>query len=168
MTMRPYIRNSKPTLLVILLLLGYSMQAAAANVSLAWDASASSNIAGYKVYIGTASGVYDAPITIANQTTYTVTGLTAGKYYFAVTAFDNSGSESTYSNEVNTTVTGSVTTCDINNGASTNAIDLQAMVNIILGLSTSADKYDLNRDGGVNVLDLQILNNVILGLRSCP
>jgi hypothetical protein len=168
MTMRPYIRNSKPALLVILILLGISLQAAAADVSLAWDASTSSNIAGYKVYIGTASGVYGTPITIANQTTYTVTGLTAGKYYFAVTAFDTGGAESTYSNEVSTTIAGSVTTCDINNDASINAIDLQAMVNIILGLSTSADKYDLNRDAGVNVLDLQILNNVILGLRSCP
>jgi hypothetical protein len=33
-------------------------------------------------------------------TTYTLTGLAPGSYYFAATAYDGSGSESIHSNEV--------------------------------------------------------------------
>lgn len=75
-------------------------RAIAADVSLAWDASISTNIAGYKVYVGTGSRTYGAPRVIGNQTTYTVTGLGPGVYFFAVTAFDASGNESDFSNEV--------------------------------------------------------------------
>ena len=39
-------------------------QAMATDVSLAWDASVSPNIANYKVYVGNASKTYNAPITI--------------------------------------------------------------------------------------------------------
>lgn len=76
----------------------------AADVSLAWDASTSPNIAGYRVYVGTASRTYTAPITIGNQTTYTVTALGPGTFYFAVTAFNTAGNESDFSNEVSTTI----------------------------------------------------------------
>jgi hypothetical protein len=86
-----------------------SQAAIAADVSLAWDASTSPNIAGYKVYVGTATGTYTAPITIGNQTTYTVTGLGPGTFYFAVTAFNTAGNESGFSNEVNTTIAGGTT-----------------------------------------------------------
>jgi hypothetical protein len=37
-------------------------------------------------------------------TAYTVTGLPTGTHYFAVTAFDTSGNESDYSNEVSKTI----------------------------------------------------------------
>jgi hypothetical protein len=82
-------------------------QGVAADVSLAWDASASPDISGYKLYRGTGSGSYDAPVEVGNQTAYTVTGLTAGTYYFAVTAVNTTGDESDFSNEVFTTITGS-------------------------------------------------------------
>jgi hypothetical protein len=76
----------------------------AGSVPLAWDPSTSPNIAGYKVYVGTSSGNYGAPITIGNQTSYTVTGLTAGIKYFAVTAFNTAGEESGFSNEIFTII----------------------------------------------------------------
>jgi hypothetical protein len=142
--------------------------AMAADVSLAWDPSISPNISGYKVYVGTSSRTYNAPVVIGNQTAYTVTGLTSGTYYFAVTAFDVDGNESDYSNEVSTTIGGSSTTCDINSDSSINVLDMQSLANIILGVSPSSAGSDLNKDGRVDVLDLQILNNVVLGLRSCP
>ena len=139
----------------------------AADVSLAWDASTSTGITGYKVYVGTASGTYGSPVAIGNQTTYAVTGLSAGTYYFAVTA-TTSSAESGFSNEVSTTIAGSSVTCDLNGDSSINVLDMQRMVNIVLGLASQSSRYDLNRDGFVDVLDLQILNNVVLGLRSCP
>jgi hypothetical protein len=86
------------------LFLYLSSAAMAADVSLAWDPSPSSNISGYKLYMGNASGNYGAPITIGNQTTYRVADLVAGTWYFAVTAFDVEGNESDFSNEVSHTV----------------------------------------------------------------
>ena len=79
------------------------MQAAAADVTLAWDPSASQNITGYKIYIGSSSRVYGNPVSIGNQTTYTVSGLSSGTHFFAVTAFDADGNESDFSNEVSKT-----------------------------------------------------------------
>ena len=46
-------------------------------------------------------------------------------------------------------------------------MDLQMLVNGILASSTSSS-FDINQDGKVDVLDLQRLVNVILGIQSCP
>lgn len=88
------------TLIFAICILFLTVPCMAADVSLAWDASVSSGVTGYKVYVGGASRAYGAPITIGNQTTYTVTGLGPGTYFFAVSAFDVDGNESDYSNEV--------------------------------------------------------------------
>lgn len=81
--------------------------ARAAEVTLAWDANTEPDLAGYKVYWGTASRSYQNNADVGNQTTYTVTGLSEGvTYYFAATAYDIYGNESGYSNEVVYTVPG--------------------------------------------------------------
>ena len=61
----------------------------------------------------------------------------------------------------------STSRCDLNGDGSTNAVDLQTLVNAILAASTSS-VYDINKDTLVNVLDAQVLTNVILGKASCP
>ncbi|MBH0204532.1 MAG: fibronectin type III domain-containing protein [Nitrospira sp.] len=74
---------------------------------LSWDASTGTDIAGYKIYLATASGAYGAPIatTSTDVTTYTVTGLVIGAtYFFVVTAFNLDGTESTFSNEVSKSI----------------------------------------------------------------
>lgn len=74
---------------------------------LSWDANAGTDIAGYKVYLATASGTYETPIatTPTDVTTYTVAGLTPGTtYFFVVTAFNTDGTESPFSNEASTVV----------------------------------------------------------------
>ncbi len=161
--------NSKAWIPVFFLFLLYICNRAfAGDVSLAWDPSPSPNVAGYKLYVGNSSRNYGTPVMVGNQTTYTVTGLLRGTYYFAVTAFDANGNESDYSNEVSTTVGSPSAACDINGDNSINVVDLQALANIILGISPCSNLCDLNRDSKLDVLDLQILTNVILGLRSCP
>ena len=76
--------------------------AAAADVTLAWDASPSTNVVGYKIYWGTDSTNYTNSLTVSNVLTATVTNLQSGiTYYFAATAFDSESYESDYSNEVN-------------------------------------------------------------------
>jgi hypothetical protein len=65
----------------------------------------SSNLAGYKVYIGTASGKYGSPLDVGNVTTYVANNLSAGNtYYFVVTSYNESGVESIPSNEVSKSI----------------------------------------------------------------
>lgn len=75
------------------------------TASLTWNASTSSNVAGYNIYMGTASGVYGPPINVGNVLTYQVTNLQSGTtYYFAVTDYDSSGNQSGFSNVVSKSI----------------------------------------------------------------
>jgi hypothetical protein len=58
--------------------------------------------------------------------------------------------------------------CDINGDSSVNVLDIQLLINTILGVPGSPASCDINSDGITNVLDLQVLINVILGLAGCP
>ena len=73
------------------------------SVSLAWDPSPNEEVIGYKVYIGRASGDYYRIDDVGNVLTYTVKNLEHGTYYFVCTAYDASGNESKYSDEVHIT-----------------------------------------------------------------
>lgn len=71
------------------------------NAVLTWDRSPNSSVAGYRVHYGTASRNYTDSVVAGNVMTTTVGGLTSGSsYYFAVTAYDASGAQSDFSNEV--------------------------------------------------------------------
>jgi hypothetical protein len=76
----------------------------ATTATLRWQANKEADLAGYKVYYGKASRSYGSPITVGKVTNHTLTGLSAGTYYFAVTAFDTSGNESGFSGEVRKTI----------------------------------------------------------------
>jgi fibronectin type 3 domain-containing protein len=102
--MLPIIRLNCYTVLGISLLFFCCLPGFAGDVSLAWDASVSAGVVGYKIYYGPSSGNYNNSAEIGNQTSYTVADLTAGSYFFAVTARDSAGNESGYSNEVSTVV----------------------------------------------------------------
>jgi PKD repeat protein len=83
-----------------------SSYAQAGQVTLAWDASSSSGVAGYEINYGQTSGSYASRIDVGNQTSYTVTGLNDGAiYYFATKAY-NSGKTtwSGFSNQVSATI----------------------------------------------------------------
>jgi fibronectin type 3 domain-containing protein len=70
-------------------------------VELAWDANTESDLAGYKIHVGTASGSYSTTIDVGNVTGFIVTALQPGtQYYFVVTAYNWGGLESGVSNEV--------------------------------------------------------------------
>lgn len=94
----------------IIILLGTAMAChGATNVTFAWDASSSADVTGYRVYQSTISGSYnkatgkvcDVGATIL---TCTVTGLPDNQtFYFVATAYDASGNESAYSNQVSAT-----------------------------------------------------------------
>ena len=80
--------------------------AGGASVNLAWNASPSSNAAGYIVAYGQSHGSYTVNIDVGNVTTYKVTGLQEGStYHFAAKAYNSARTlESVYSNEVDLTI----------------------------------------------------------------
>jgi fibronectin type 3 domain-containing protein len=75
------------------------------TATLTWNPVTSTDLAGYKVYMGTASGVYETSINAGNVTSYMVSNLALGTtYYFVVTDYNTSGSESLPSNEVSKSI----------------------------------------------------------------
>jgi len=84
----------------------------AAQVS--WTANTEPDLAGYKVYYGTSSGVYTTVIDVGLTATpatpsHTIYNLTKGvTYYFNVTAYDTSNNESGFGTEVSKLVRGPV------------------------------------------------------------
>lgn len=76
-------------------------------VTLSWeppttnvDGSPVTDLAGYRIYYGLSSRNYSWVIDVGNVTTYKIENLSPNTYYFTVTAYDTSGNESDYSNEV--------------------------------------------------------------------
>ncbi|MFO7708481.1 MAG: choice-of-anchor U domain-containing protein [Desulfobacterales bacterium] len=142
-------------IIIIAIISTVASDASAADVTLAWDPNSETDLAGYRLHYGAASGSYSVHIDVRNVTTYTVTGLTAGQtYYFAATAYNTSGNESGYSNSVSYTV-------PVVNGApstpATPSGPASALVNTSVTFSTSAtdpngDSLQYRYDWGGGVL----------------
>jgi putative Ig domain-containing protein len=66
------------------------------------DGTALTNLKGYKLHYGTKTKTYTESIVIDNPgvLSYVVDDLPKGTYYFALTAFNSSGAESDFSNEI--------------------------------------------------------------------
>jgi len=72
-----------------------------AQATLMWDPNTEADLAGYKIYYGYSSNNYEYSVDVGDQTTYTLTGLDPdATYYIAATAYNTSGYESDFSNEV--------------------------------------------------------------------
>ncbi|MFO0754220.1 MAG: fibronectin type III domain-containing protein [Thermodesulfovibrionales bacterium] len=134
-TARPYRRASSPLFAGFLITLALSLllftapEAFSASTTLSWDApttntdgSPLNDLAGYKVYYGTAPGSYSPPVTVGNVTSYTISGLSGGTYYFTVTAYDTAGNESSYSNEVSKSFTSQYTLTVSKTGTGTGTV----------------------------------------------
>jgi hypothetical protein len=143
--------------IVVCIIVGVAASnALAAQVTLAWDPNTESDLGGYRVHYGTANGNYTVHTDVHNVTTSSVTELTAGQtYYFAVTAYDASGNESGYSNQVSYSVptgtNGAPTAPGTPSGTSS------VLVNVAATFSTSAtdpngDSLQYRYDWGGGVL----------------
>lgn len=92
------------SVLIVALVLAFAGMTGAVNaatVQVSWAANTEPDIAGYKVYCGNSSGSYPYVYDAGNSTSRTLTGMINGRnYYFAVTAYDTSGNESGYSQEI--------------------------------------------------------------------
>lgn len=78
------------------------------TATLHWNMSTESDLAGYRTYVGSATRVYDAALTVTygviscstGQPAAVINGINNGvNTYTAVTAFDTNGNESTWSAE---------------------------------------------------------------------
>ena len=71
-----------------------------------WLPNTESDLAGYKIHYGTASGQYEhvadcgLPETVNGRVTYTIPNIPDDLTYFAATAYDSQDHESDYSNEI--------------------------------------------------------------------
>ena len=95
--------------LILASALFFSTEVFAGTATLTWDANTEPDLASYKVYYDTTSRTGTLPcanagylsnINVGNVTTYTFNNLTDGAtYYFAVSAYDTTGNESTCSTQ---------------------------------------------------------------------
>ncbi len=92
--------SSLATCLLVVFLVSAGL-ARADGITLAWDPNPEPQVAGYKVYSGTASRTYSGGADVGNWTSCFMSGLEPEKtYYFAATAYSSTGEESDYSAEV--------------------------------------------------------------------
>ena len=83
------------------------------NVVLTWtapddnaDGTPLVDLTGYKIRYGTSSGNYSQTVTVSNSSLnrFVVDNLGAGTYYFTISAYNHSGTESQLSGEVSTSL----------------------------------------------------------------
>src|SRR6478609_7004855 len=86
-------------LLTILILLSATL-VHAQKVRLAWDASPSPDVVGYRIHFGTNAGNYSFVTNVGLVRTQTVVLPHTGRWFFAATAVDANGIESSFSNQV--------------------------------------------------------------------
>ncbi len=119
------LRNHKNKLAITTLILFYSTMfvtfANAGTATVSWDPNTENDLSGYKIHYGTSTQNYDAVIDVGNVTAHQISNLQGGNtYYFVVTAYDLTGNQSDYSQEVSAFI-------NLGN-TDTNAPDLVAVV----------------------------------------
>ncbi len=83
-TFLPFVANSEPI-----------------DITLAWDFNSEPDVAGYKLYLGNSSRNYTQVVNLGMTDQYTIRDLIEGTvYFFALTAYNQNGLESAFSNEV--------------------------------------------------------------------
>jgi len=95
----------KLLLTIIFIVFATTVYAKTVNITFVWDKNIEPDLAGYNLYQSSVSGDYSSdPSAIimgdTNQYTYQTDMENGTPLYFVLTAFDDSGNESGYSNEV--------------------------------------------------------------------
>jgi hypothetical protein len=73
---------------------------ATGTVTVTWTANSETDLRGYRVYVGTRSGVRSQSFDVGNVTSTRLTLPLGSTYWFSVTAYDSSGNESSPSGEI--------------------------------------------------------------------
>ncbi|NIR48096.1 T9SS type A sorting domain-containing protein [candidate division KSB1 bacterium] len=135
----------------------------AGSVIVSWDANTESDLAGYKIYYGKTSRDYNREVFVGNVTSHKISALQpTERYYFAVTAFDHSGNESGFSQEVSAEIPeGAVDDVD-----EANAVELGTLVYnypnpFKVNEETTAIRYEMVAPGNVTIEVFDIDNNLV-------
>ena len=165
----------RSTVLLFLLIIGGEaliLPASAGQAILSWDPPATNadgsplmDLGGYRIYYGTSSGFYETALDVGDVITSTVTNLTEGSvYYFVVTAYDLSGNESDFSNEVKLRLLGFPPgNIDVSTPVSVDRVDGYDLIALELswGLTPFSSHWnpmaDLDDNEIIDRLDLNIL-----------
>jgi hypothetical protein len=92
----------------------FPLTLAAQSVTLAWNPSPSTNVAGYMIYYGADGIHFDSQMDAGTNTTWTVTGLEPGSTnYFEVVAYDTNDDQSPPSNQIEYTVPNALQTVTV-------------------------------------------------------
>jgi hypothetical protein len=83
-----------------ILILAWAALVSAQHLTLAWDASPSPGVVGYRIHFGTNAGNYSFVTNVGLVRTQTVVLPHTGRWFFAATAVDANGMESPFSNQV--------------------------------------------------------------------
>ena len=83
--------------------MGVQTKAATSTVTLGWNPSPSTGVAGYFIYYGTSSGNYSFQVPVYGATNLTLNLTTGQTYYFAATAFDSNFNQSAFTPEISVT-----------------------------------------------------------------
>jgi len=132
-------RKSIVISLILFLTLLFCSIESVAQIKLAWDPNTEPDMAGYRVYYGTASRTYGTPIDVGNVTTYTSKGLSQRVvHHIAVTAYNMANYESAYSNEVSGQITEAVSPLTVLQGRTSGTVGtptltaLEALLRILV------------------------------------
>jgi hypothetical protein len=103
------IRGLKGELFLVLALFCSHSAFALQKVTLAWNPSPDTNVTGYYIYYGVASGHYTGRVSVAKTNAGAITGLLeATTYFFSLTAHNAAGVESAPAGEISYLVPGFV------------------------------------------------------------
>ncbi|MCH8981657.1 Ig-like domain-containing protein, partial [candidate division KSB1 bacterium] len=145
-------KESAVCLLIITSLFFSTTLAFAETATVSWDANTESDLSGYKIYYGTSSGSYDDVVDVGNTTSFSINNLVVGTtYFFVVTAFDFSGNESGFSNEVSFTPTQG-TPPQITGVSVGDDTKLDVLFSEPLDKASAENPANYSIDGGVQVL----------------
>lgn len=111
---------------IAIVLFSSELSAYSAQATLVWDAVNDPGVVGYKLHYGKVPGLYTNSVDTGITTSSTVSDLSEGEtYYFASTAYDSTGNQSGYSNEVSKSIPSStrysLVVAQIGSGAGTMA-----------------------------------------------
>ncbi|MEI6828171.1 MAG: Ig-like domain-containing protein, partial [Desulfuromonadales bacterium] len=143
------------SVLAAILSLGIASAGFASSVNLQWDANTETDLAGYKVYYGPESSPLEGttPLVVNNKTSATINGLDPDiSYKFAVTAFNSSGLESTFSNIV-AVEEQSPPTVDITSPADLDRVSGTVSLNVSATDNVAVSKVEYYVDGALHGSD---------------
>ena len=143
------------SVLAAILSLGIASAGVASTVNLQWDANTETDLAGYKVYYGPESSPLESavPVDVSNQTVATINGLDSNiAYKFAVSAYNTSGTESSFSNIV-TIAEQSAPTVTITSPADSANVSGVVSLNVSASDNVGVDKVEFYVNGVLKATD---------------